>query len=117
MAELTIVTSAMNNGNIFERIPAQLPAEAVDILARGGGTRIERIVSKGHCSPPGFWYDQEEHEWVLLLQGEATLRFESDERVLHLRPGSYVHIAAHERHRVEWTREDAETVWLAVFYR
>lgn len=106
----------MDNGNIFDRIPAVLPAEAVDMLASGFGTRIERIVSKGHCSAPGFWYDQDENEWVLLVQGEAKLRFEQDNRVHHLVAGSYVNIAAHERHRVEWTREDVETIWLAVFY-
>lgn len=106
----------METGNIFEGIPTQLPAEAVDMLAGGHGTRIERIVSKGHCSPPDFWYDQADAEWVLVLQGEARLRFEQDERVVHLAAGGYVHIAAHERHQVEWTREDVETVWLAVFY-
>jgi len=106
----------MRSGNLFEHIPAVLPTEAVDVLAAGGNTRIERIVSKGHSSPPGFWYDQEEDEWVLLLRGEASLRFEEGNRVVHLVPGSHVHIAAHERHRVEWTREGEETVWLAVFY-
>lgn len=107
----------MKSGNLFEHIPAELPAEAVDLLAAGGGTRIERIVSKGHSSPPGFWYDQEEDEWVLLLRGEASLRFEEGDRLVHLVPGSHVHIAAHERHRVEWTKDDTETVWLAVFYQ
>lgn len=106
----------MDLENIFGRIPAQLPAEAVEMLAQGGGTRIERIVSKGQCSPPGFWYDQDENEWVLLLRGEAALRFEKDGRIVHLVAGSYINIAAHERHRVEWTKEDTETIWLAVFY-
>ncbi|WP_460840704.1 cupin domain-containing protein [Noviherbaspirillum agri] len=106
----------MRQGNLFEDIPALLPAEAVDLLAAGGTTRIERIVSKGHCSPPGFWYDQEEDEWVLLLRGEAGLRFEDGDRLVQLVPGSHVHIAANERHRVEWTSKDEETLWLAVFY-
>lgn len=106
----------MDTGNIFDCIPAALPEEAADILARSGATRIERIVSRGHCSPPGFWYDQPENEWVLLLQGTARLRFERDDRLLHLAAGGYVNIAAHERHRVEWTQQDADTVWLAVFY-
>ena len=106
----------MNLGNLYASIPAQLPSELVDTLAAAGNTRIERIVSKGHCSPPGFWYDQEQHEWVLVLQGEATLRFERDDRLVRLKAGDYVQIAAHERHRVEWTSEDTETIWLAVFY-
>ena len=63
-----------------------------------------------------LWYGQSEHEWVLLVKGEATLRFEQGNETIHLTPGSYVNIAAHERHRVEWTAVDEETVWLAVFY-
>lgn len=106
----------MESGHLFERIPAELPSEAVEVLTAGGRTRIERIVSKGHSSPADFWYDQDEDEWVLLLKGAARLRFEQGDGVVHMQPGSYVHIAAHERHRVEWTLEDAETVWLAVFY-
>jgi cupin 2 domain-containing protein len=106
----------MKSGNFFAHIPARLPTELIQTLATGNGTRIERIVSKGHCSPPGYWYDQLEHEWVVLLQGEATLCFEKDGRIVHLLEGDYVHIAPHEKHRVERTAEHRETVWLAVFY-
>jgi len=31
-------------------------------------------------------------------------------------PGSYVHIPAHCKHRVEWTDPDVETIWLAMYY-
>ena len=107
----------METGNLFERIPAALPDELFQVLALGEGVRIERIVSKGHATPADDWYDQPESEWVMLVKGEAKLRFEQDGRIVHLRPGDYVNIGMHERHRVEWTREDTETVWLAVFYR
>jgi len=106
----------MQTGNLYGQMPAKLSDEVVEILVRGKGMRIERIVSKGHCSPPGFWYDQADDEWVVLLKGEAVLRFERDHRVLHLAEGAYVNIPAHERHRVESTAADTETVWLAVFY-
>lgn len=106
----------MNMKSVFEDVPAALPEELVQVLAGAGDTRIERIVSKGHSSPPGFWYDQEQHEWVLLLSGEAILRFERGDRTVHLKPGNYVNIAAHEKHRVEWTAGDTESIWLAVFY-
>jgi cupin 2 domain-containing protein len=106
----------MESGDIYAAIPAQLPEEMMQTLAGGQGVRIERIVSRGHCSPPGFWYEQAEHEWVLLLKGEARLRFERGERVLAMGEGSYVNIPAGERHRVEWTKEDTDTIWLAVFY-
>lgn len=106
----------MESGNLYGQIPTTLPEEAVNVLAHGKGMRVERIVSKGHCSPPGFWYDLADDEWVVLLKGEAVLRFEQGNRSLHMKPGDYVHIDAHERHRVESTAEDTETVWLAVFY-
>ena len=91
--------------------------ERVDVLVQSSQLRIERIVSTGQASPPGFWYDQDEHEWVLLLSGEAGLRFEHEEDVRRLAPGDQVHIPAHARHRVEWTSEAEPTIWLAVFYR
>lgn len=106
----------MQTGHLFHAIPASLPLEISDCPLQSGSVRIERIVSKGQHSAPGFWYDQSEHEWVLLVKGEATLRFEQGDQTVHLTPGSYVNIAAHERHRVESTVADEETVWLAVFY-
>jgi len=103
--------------NIYQDIPAALTVELIQTLASAGGMRIERIVSRGHCSAPGFWYEQAEHEWVLLLKGEARLRFERDGRLVSLAEGDHIHIPAGERHRVEWTRKDGtDTVWLAVFY-
>lgn len=87
-----------------------------ELLTRPG-LRIERIVSTGQCSPPDFWYDQDDGEWVMLLQGEAKLRFADEAAARHLRAGDHLDIAAHRRHRVDWTAADQETVWLAVFYR
>jgi len=78
---------------------------------------VERIVSHGHCSPDGFWYDQDENEWVILLKGSAGLRFEDQDSVLVLNPGDYLHINGHQRHRVEWTDPKQETIWLAVYYK
>jgi cupin 2 domain-containing protein len=86
-----------------------------EILARPG-VRIERIVSFGHASPPGFWYDQAQGEWVVVLAGEARLRFEDEPVARTLAAGDFVDIAPHRRHRVEWTRPGAPTVWLAVYY-
>ncbi|MDZ4782088.1 MAG: cupin domain-containing protein [Planctomycetia bacterium] len=101
--------------NLFDDVPDTLPAELVEVLARGDGVRIERIVSRGHVSPEGFWYNQDEDEWVVLLQGAARLRFEDQE--IELRPGDNLHIPARRRHRVEWTSPDQPTVWLAVHFR
>ncbi len=84
------------------------------MLLAGPGVRIERIVSAGHASPPGFWYDQPHMEWVALLAGAARLRFEDTAEPLLLKPGDHVAIAAHRRHRVDWTDPAQPTVWLAV---
>ena len=106
----------MRHGSLFEGIPADLPDEIVTVLRRGADLRIERIVSRGHCSPPGFWYDQEEGELVLLLTGRAGLLLEG-EAERELRAGDWIDIPAHARHRVTFTDPTHDTIWLAVFYR
>jgi len=102
--------------NLFEKAPDHLPEEMIQEIVSAEHVRVERIVSRGHASPPGFWYDQDRREWVAVLRGRARLRFEVDSRVVELGVGDHVTIAAHERHRVEWTDPDRHTVWLAVFY-
>ena len=93
-----------------------LPEELIETLLDANNVRIERITSHGHASPEGFWYDQEQNEWVVVLQGRATLRFENDEPPVDMEPGDFVNIPAHRRHRVDWTTADEPTVWLAVYY-
>jgi len=102
--------------NLLSPLPSNLPKELVETLAENKHVRIERIVSTGHASPEGFWYDQEEAEWVVVLKGEAKLLFEGETQPVHLKPGDHVTIPAHRRHRVEWTKPNEPTVWLAVFY-
>lgn len=75
---------------------------------------VQRIISTGQSSPPGFWYKQPEAEWVLLISGEAALRFEDETGARHLKPGDYLDIAAGRRHRVDWTTPDAPTIWLVI---
>jgi cupin 2 domain-containing protein len=71
-------------------------------------------VSKGHASAPGFWYEQDWDEWVIVLSGEARLRFEEEKDSRTLGSGDYVFIPAKGRHRVDWTKPNEATVWLAV---
>jgi cupin 2 domain-containing protein len=106
----------MQRGNLKAGIPAARPDELFTPLTSGAGVRIERIVSRGQVSPPGFWYDQPEHEFVLLLEGEARLLVEGEPE-LNLGPGDWLELPAHTRHRVTFTAPDRDTVWLAVFYR
>ena len=101
--------------NLFVDIPSQLPKEVFTTLISAANVRIERIVSHGHASPEVFWYDQDEYEWVIVLKGAARLRFEDS--ILEMKPGDFVNIPAHKRHRVEWTTPDEPTIWLAIFYR
>ncbi|WP_281985202.1 cupin domain-containing protein [Azonexus hydrophilus] len=103
--------------NLFAGLPsAALADEQLATILQRPGLRIERIVSTGQASPPDFWYDQDEGEWVVVLQGEAKLRFADEADARHLRAGDFIDIAAHRRHRVDWTAPDQATVWLAVFY-
>jgi cupin 2 domain-containing protein len=101
--------------NLLAAIPNELPEELVQKLLSTPGLRIERILSRGHASPDGFWYDQKTHKWVLLLTGAARLQLEGD-GPLELLPGSFVNIPAHKRHRVEWTDPARTTVWLVIHY-
>lgn len=104
--------------NLFQ-LPAQLPQHAewheTLLQQEGHGLLIERIVSTGQASPPGFWYDQAQNEWVLLLQGRAVLEWD-DGRSITLQQGDWLNIPAHTRHRVAWTSKDPPCIWLAVHF-
>src|SRR5688500_18523756 len=107
---------ASAGGNLFDNIPADLPGELAEAIVLAASFRVERIVSRGHASPEGFWYDQPDHEWVLLVSGAARVQFEVDRGAVEMKPGDYLHIPARRRHRVEWTAPDVDTVWLAIHY-
>ena len=103
--------------NLFAGLPRSTleKEQFLELLSRPG-LRIERIVSTGKCSPPDFWYDQAEGEWVIVLQGAARLRFADENEARTLQAGDFIDIAPHRRHRVDWTDPTQTTVWLAVFY-
>jgi cupin 2 domain-containing protein len=105
-----------DSGNLFAGIPDALTDEQITALLTTPHARIERIVSRGHSSPPGFWYDQDRPEWVVVIAGSAAVLFESETTPRKLRSGDYLHIPAHARHRVEWTDKDEPTIWIAVHY-
>ena len=98
--------------NLFAGLPQDAEEEMVETLLASPHARVERIVSTGQASPPGFWYDQAEDEWVAVLQGAATLRFADAPEPLHLEQGDHLLIPARRRHRVE--RTENPTIWLAV---
>ena len=102
------------SSNLFTDLPSQLTDEIFTTLLEAANVRIERIVSHGHASPEGFWYDQYQHEWVVILKGAARLRFEDG--IVEMKPADFINIPAHKRHRVEWTKPEEPTIWLAVHY-
>lgn len=82
--------------------------EAFEVVARLGEVTIEQITSSDLPDPAP--YDQDHDEWVLLLEGGATVEVEGEE--IALVPGQWLVLAAHTRHSV--LRCDRGTVWLAV---
>lgn len=105
----------MTSCDLLHDLPDDLPEELVEILAETDSVRVERIVSTGHASPEGFWYDQTQREFVLVVKGRARLEF-ADGESLDLEAGGWADIPAHRRHRVAWTTPGEPTVWLAVHY-
>ncbi|HEX3536271.1 MAG TPA: cupin domain-containing protein [Stellaceae bacterium] len=103
--------------NLCRELPDAAAGEVFETLLQAPAVRIERIVSQGQASPDGFWDDQDEAEWVVLLTGAARLRFADESEPRTLGPGDHIQIAPHRRHRVDWTDPSQPTVWLAVFYR
>jgi cupin 2 domain-containing protein len=100
--------------NLFDGIDSDFKEEHIDVLYRTSSIRIERIISTGHKSPKNFWYDQNEDEWVCLLQGSAVIEYE-EERTISLNPGDTVLIPAHQKHRVACTAPNTSSVWLCIF--
>lgn len=103
-------------GSLLVGIPTELPEELIETICSAENVKIERIVSKGHSSPEGFWYDQDWNEFVLVVQGSAGLQIEGEDKIVVLNAGEYLNIGSHVRHRVKWTDSSCETIWLAVHY-
>jgi cupin 2 domain-containing protein len=107
----------MKAGNLLDDLPHDLPEEDFGTLLDRPSFRLERIVSTGHATPEGTWYDQPQAEWVVLLQGGARLLIEGEPKARRLGPGDWLLVPPHVRHRVEWTDPTQPTVWLALHYQ
>ncbi|UTM60252.1 cupin domain-containing protein [Photobacterium sp. CCB-ST2H9] len=116
MALTVCQDGVVNVQDLLADIPENLPEELFQNLLVSSHLRVERIVSRGHQTPAGDWYDQDENEWVLLIQGEAELVFDDSRPPVHLKAGQSVFLPAHCRHRVNWTAEGEHTIWLAIFF-
>jgi len=98
--------------NLFAGIPEALPEEVFQELLKTPHFRLERIVSHGQASPPGFWYDEPTHEWVAMLPGRAALKFADRTDLEVLKPGDHLLIPAGCRHRVSGpTPRERQSGW------
>lgn len=104
-----------DSGNLFRGLPGEAQDELFDTLMTANGVTVERIVSTGQATPEGEWYDQDQHELVVLISGQASVRFEDEDVARWLAVGDWLWIPARARHRVESTKAEPVTVWLAVF--
>ncbi len=102
-------------GNIFANIPKNSEQELFEDLFKNDFIKIERIISYGNSSDENFWYDQSHSEWVLIIQGSATLQFEAHE-LFEMKKGDYIFIPPHKKHRVDSTDLNKPTIWLAIHY-
>jgi|SRR3989338_454856 len=108
--------SKLKNGNFFSKIPKSIPKELFETIVSSNDFKIEKIISKGHKTKKDYWYDQDNNESVLILNGSAELLFENEE-LIKMKEGEYIIIPAHKKHRVEKTDEKKETIWLTIFYK
>ena len=104
------------NGNIFDNCKVDNKEEIFETLYQNENVIIERIISFGNITPQDQWYDQIKDEWVLLIDGNATLEFE-DSRIVELNKGDYIHLPAHQKHRVIYTSIDPKCIWLAFHFK
>jgi cupin 2 domain-containing protein len=104
----------IRQNNIFSRLPAASKKEAFQVLEKGRGFKIERIVSRGQATPENKWLSQKRAEWVIVLKGRARLLFKEKNKQFYLKSGDYFFIPPHARHRVAWTCPKEKTIWLAV---
>jgi cupin 2 domain-containing protein len=102
--------------NLYDHIPEKAENEIIEILSSGKNFRVERILSYGQSTPEKSWYDQDENEWVIVLEGGAVIEFQDDE-LIEMLPGNYLYIPAHKKHRVKSTFSKETTIWLAFFIK
>jgi cupin 2 domain-containing protein len=108
----------METKNVYSDLPDQLPEEVFETLVKSENIKIERIISpKNHKTPDGKWFNQDLKEFVILLQGSAVLLFKENTDLIYLKPGDYINIPLHKKHRVVSTDEEVETIWLAIHYK
>jgi len=104
----------ISRGNIFELEEIKSDGEeSFETLLESENLLMEKIITHGKLKSPGKWYDQKKDEWVMLIQGKATLEFPEDEHI-ELIKGDYLMIPANVKHRVLKTSKKPDCIWLAL---
>ncbi|MCP4970218.1 MAG: cupin [Arcobacter sp.] len=104
--------------NLLENIVIDKENEKIEDILKTRNIRIERIISNGQSTEEDFWYDQEENEFVILLEGNAILEIKEDNKIkqIELVKNEYINIKANVKHRVKYTDSNNPTIWLTIFY-
>ncbi len=101
--------------NIYLQKNKNSKSEIIEDIIFTKSFRLEKISSFGYPTPNNKWYNQDKNEWVLLLKGQATLKFKKDVSRINLKEGDYIFLEKHLEHRVEYVSKDA--IWLCIHYK
>ncbi len=97
--------------NLLDNIPSTSIDEIFKTIVSNDNVKIERIISYGQTTPKDYWYDQDENEFVYIVQGKAKIKY--DDGTIHiLNINDSLYIQAHQKHQVIYTSNP--TIWLTV---
>jgi cupin 2 domain-containing protein len=108
--------TTINTQNIFKTNPEKPNEEIFEIILNNKNLKLERIITNGQTTPPGEWYNQENDEWVVLIQGSALILFENEKFII-LNKGDHILIPKNCKHRVQWVDSNQECIWLALHFK
>lgn len=109
-------SSFSQSDNLLRSVAPPPGQELKQIIHEGLHWRLELIISSSASSKDGFWYDQEEHEWILILRGSARINLKKPDVLVDLSVGDHLYLHSHRLHRVERTDPEPGTTWLALFW-
>jgi cupin 2 domain-containing protein len=102
----------MDNFSFLDNIPIESSDEIFETIVTNEKVKIQRIISYGQITKDYYWYDQDEDEFVMILEGDAKIKYD-DGSIYSLSKGDSLYIKAHQKHQVVYTSNPA--IWLAIF--